>query len=69
MEQNSKWVLCPACNNKTRLQIRQNTKVENLPLYCPKCKIESIINIHDLEISVVESTEALERKLSEESAD
>ena len=40
-----KWVLCPICNNKTRTKIRPDTVLENFPLYCPKCKQETIINL------------------------
>ena len=40
-----KWVLCPICNNKTRIKVRPDTVLENFPLYCPKCKQETIINV------------------------
>lgn len=32
------WVLCPVCGNKTRLNVREDTELENFPLFCPKCK-------------------------------
>ena len=32
------WILCPVCGSKTRLKIREDTVLENFPLYCPKCK-------------------------------
>ena len=35
---------CSVCNNKTRTKIREDTRLINFPLYCPKCKHESIIN-------------------------
>ena len=38
------WVLCPRCGAKTRLQIFRETELKALPLFCPKCKRESIIN-------------------------
>ncbi|MCI9378677.1 MAG: hypothetical protein HFI06_09205 [Eubacterium sp.] len=31
-----KWVLCPVCNNKTRLKVRKNTVLKKFPLFCPK---------------------------------
>lgn len=37
------WVICPICNNKTRIKIRKDTQLKNFPLYCPKCKKESLI--------------------------
>jgi len=43
MEQ-GKWLLCPVCNNKTRIKLRADTLLENFPLFCPKCKQETLIN-------------------------
>ena len=37
------WILCPFCGSKTRLKIRYDTVLENFPLYCPKCKHETLI--------------------------
>ncbi|MCH5352870.1 MAG: hypothetical protein J1E06_05340 [Acutalibacter sp.] len=34
----TEWLLCPVCQNKTRVKIRENTEIKNLPIYCPKCK-------------------------------
>ena len=39
------WVLCPWCGAKTRLQILRETELKTFPLFCPKCKRESIINV------------------------
>ncbi len=43
-----KWVLCPICNNKTRIKVRPDTVLENFPLFCPKCKRETIISVKGL---------------------
>ena len=40
------WVLCPTCNCKTRIKIRDDTILENFLLYCPKCKQETLINVN-----------------------
>ena len=50
MEQ--KWVLCPICGSKTRDRIREDTVLKNYPLYCPKCKQESLIEVENLHITV-----------------
>ena len=42
---NQSWVLCPICNNKTRTKIRDDTELINFPLFCPKYKQETLINI------------------------
>lgn len=47
------WVRCPICGNKTRLQIQTGTKLKNSPLYCPKCKQESLINAKDLQVTAI----------------
>ena len=39
-----KWLLCPVCKNKTRVRLRENTELKNFPLYCPKCRQETLIN-------------------------
>ncbi len=51
-----KWVLCPICNNKTRIKVRPDTLLENFPLYCPKCKQETIINVTGQNVVVVNKT-------------
>ena len=48
------WVYCPSCKNKTRIKIRKDTELMNFPLFCPKCKQESIINIVNQKITVIE---------------
>ncbi|MBR9944579.1 MAG: cysteine-rich KTR domain-containing protein [Roseburia intestinalis] len=57
--QKEKWILCPVCNNKTRLRIREDTEIKNFPLYCPKCKQENLINVKKLNISVITEPDAL----------
>lgn len=49
----SEWVRCPVCGNKTRLQIRKYTELKNFPLYCPKCRQESLIDAKDLQVTVI----------------
>lgn len=48
------WILCPICGNKTRLKIRRDTQLRNFPLFCPKCKQETLIDVKNLNISVKE---------------
>lgn len=42
------WVYCPLCGNKTRSRIREDTILINYPLYCPKCKQETLIKAKQL---------------------
>ena len=48
-----KWLLCPVCGNKTRLKLREDTILENFPLYCPKCKQETLINVQQMNMSII----------------
>ena len=39
----TEWIRCPVCGGKTRDRIREDTVLKNYPLYCPKCKQETLI--------------------------
>jgi len=52
------WIRCPICGNKTRDRMRKDTELKNFPLYCPKCKHESLIEVKDLLISVIKEPDA-----------
>ena len=54
----NKWIICPICGNKTRLKIRVDTALKNFPLFCPKCKQETLINAQQLNISVIKEPDA-----------
>ncbi|MBM6920278.1 cysteine-rich KTR domain-containing protein [Phocea massiliensis] len=38
--------------------IRENTELKNFPLYCPKCKQETLINAKELHIAVIKEPDA-----------
>lgn len=52
------WIRCPVCGNKTRLKIREDTELKSFPLFCPKCKQETLINIQQLNMSVIKEPDA-----------
>ena len=52
------WVLCPVCSNKTRIKIRPDTVLENFPLFCPKCKKETLISVKELHTIVITEPDA-----------
>jgi len=54
-----KWVLCPVCGNKTRTKIREDTELKNFPLYCPKCKKETVISVIGQNVAVVADCHAI----------
>lgn len=54
----SVWLKCPFCRGKTRDRLRGDTVLINYPLYCPKCKRETLINAKELKIEIVTEPDA-----------
>lgn len=54
----TEWILCPVCGSKTRLKVREDTQLKNLPLYCPKCRRETLIEAKGLYITVIKEPDA-----------
>ena len=52
------WIHCPVCGSKTRLQIREDTELKKFPLYCPKCKQESLIEVKNFQVTVIKEPDA-----------
>ena len=52
------WILCPICGSKTRDKIRTDTVLINYPLYCPKCKQNSLISAYNMKITVIKEPDA-----------
>lgn len=53
-----KWILCPVCGNKTHDKMREDTVLLNFPLYCPKCKQETLIEVQQQKITVIKEPDA-----------
>ncbi|MGO1742542.1 cysteine-rich KTR domain-containing protein [Bavariicoccus seileri] len=49
---------CPICGNKTRIKIYKDTILIHFPLYCPKCKQETLINVRKMNISIIKEPDA-----------
>lgn len=46
------WVYCPICRGKTKIKVSENTVLLNFPLFCPKCKQETIVDIVKLKMVI-----------------
>ena len=57
-ESAAEWIRCPVCGNKTRDKIRKDTVLKHFPLFCPKCKQETLINVKQLNMSVIKEPDA-----------
>ena len=53
-----RWVLCPWCGAKTRLQLFRETELKAFPLFCPKCKQECKINARNFQIDIINQPDA-----------
>jgi Zn-finger nucleic acid-binding protein len=54
----TEWLLCPICKNKTRIKLRADTELKIFPLYCPKCKLETLVNIKELKTTIIKEPDA-----------
>ena len=53
-----RWLLCPFCGNKTRIRLRDDTELRNFPLFCPKCKQETLVGVSKFEVTVIKEPDA-----------
>ena len=58
--ENNIWLMCPVCGSKTRCQVRKDTVLLNYPLFCPKCKHETLISVKEMNITVIKEPDALD---------
>ncbi|MGC6767564.1 cysteine-rich KTR domain-containing protein [Enterococcus sp. LJL128] len=54
----SSWIICPVCHAKTRIKIYADTIINKLPLYCPKCKQENLVNIKEFNVTIIKEPDA-----------
>lgn len=41
------WIRCPICKGKTRTKVYADSVLVKFPLYCPKCKHTTCIDVID----------------------
>lgn len=58
MEMKTEWLKCPVCQNKTRVKMREDTVLKRFPLFCPKCKQETLIELEHFGIKVIKEPDA-----------
>ena len=56
----TEWILCPLCGSKTRNKVREDTVLINYPLYCPKCRQETLIEAKNLQLIVIKEPDTLD---------
>jgi len=50
----TQWLLSPVCRNKTWIKLLKYTEFKKFPLSCPKCKNETLIEVKDFKVKVIE---------------
>ncbi len=58
METKMEWIKCPVCGNKTRNKIRADTVLRKFPLFCPKCKKETLIDTESFLVKIIQEPDA-----------
>lgn len=59
MEDSTQWLLCPRCHSKTRIKLRRDTRLENFPLFCPKCRLNVLITVEEFKLNIIKEPDAL----------
>lgn len=54
----SRWVRCPVCKGKTRTKVYENTVLVRFPLFCPKCKNETLVDVFKFKIQLSKEPDA-----------
>ena len=52
------WVICPVCGGKTKVKIRKDTELKHFPLFCPKCRKETLIDLKQDNITIIKEPDA-----------
>lgn len=52
------WLLCPFCNSKTRIKLRLDTELKTFPLFCPKCRQETLVHVKEFKTTVITEPDA-----------
>ena len=52
------WILCPVCGSKTHNRMRDDTVLLNFPLYCPKCRQETLIAVRQQKVTIIKEPDA-----------
>ncbi|MBR3873655.1 MAG: cysteine-rich KTR domain-containing protein [Clostridia bacterium] len=58
VKRRSLWITCPICDSKTRVKVFENTILLNFPLFCPRCKKETVINVVKLKMVICKEPDA-----------
>jgi len=52
---NIRWLPCPICQAESQIKLRHDTTLTNFPLFCHKCRQETLIDVRQFHAFVVAS--------------
>lgn len=53
-----KWIWCPICGLKIHNKTHEDNVILRFPLFCPKCKLVTSINVEQLNITAIKEPDA-----------
>ena len=54
MQEETQWINCPKCGEKTKVKLQESTIMKKFLLYCHRCKKEFIVDVQNFIVTVVE---------------
>ena len=51
----TQWIACPKCGEKTKVKLKENTVMKNFLLYCHRCKKEFTVDVQNFIVTVVKN--------------
>ena len=53
IQEETQWIICPNCGEKTRVKVMESTIMKNFLLYCHRCKQEFAIDVQNFIVTVI----------------
>ena len=57
-DESCRYVPCPICGGRSRIRVYKDTVLIKFPLYCPKCKKETRIDVVQLKMTKSDEPDA-----------
>ena len=51
----TRWIKCPECGEKTRVKIKKTTIMKDFLLFCHHCKKEFTVDVENFKVIVIEN--------------
>ena len=51
----TQWIACPKCGEKTKVKLQESTVMKNFLLYCHRCKKEFTVDVQNFIVTVIKN--------------